>query len=55
MMNTVNRIYSYIKICLQNQSNACMYIIYITEKGYPQPWLSAICTPLVMQHFAQAK
>ncbi len=23
-----------------------MHYIYITEKGYPQPWLSAIHTPL---------
>ena len=42
VVNTVNRIYSYIKIfCLQNHN--ALYII--TEKGYPQPWLSAIHTP----------
>lgn len=43
MVSTVNRIYSYIKIfCLQNHN---AFYIYITEKGYPQPWLSAIHTP----------
>lgn len=42
MANTVNRIYSYIKIfCLQNH-----IVLYITEKGYPQPWHSAVHTPL---------
>lgn len=46
VVNTVNRIYSYIKIfCLQNHN--ALYII--TEKGYPQPWLSAIHTPLFAQ------